>query len=117
MNYKKFRGIYVGWIMLVTAAALVAKKLRLFAISDTSSYWWALFLLIPVGDFVIRAIVYWRQNERRRSRNMIRLALLILPILAALLYPPLWKVIYIPFIVVVGVDMILGNIIGSSKPK
>lgn len=116
MDNKKFKGIYVGWILLVTAAALVAMKMRLFTFGGTKSHWWALFLLIPIGAFGLRAVQHWPE-DKRRSRNMIRVALFILPVLAASLYWPLWKVIYIPYIVVVGVDMILGSIIGSSEQK
>lgn len=117
MNHKNFRGLYLGLILLVTAAALIAKKMGLLTWNGTTSHWWSLFLLIPVGIFSIRAVENWRQGERRRSRNMLRVALLIIPVFAAFLYPPLWKIIYIPFIIVIAVDLILWSIIGSSRPK
>lgn len=117
MDHKNYNGIYVGLILLVTAAALVAKKMELFVYDGTTSHWWVLFLLIPIGAFTIRAVERWHQGDRRKCRHMIRIALLILPVMAASLYSPLWKVIYIPFIAVIGIDMIVWNIIGSREPK
>ncbi|MFA7013871.1 MAG: hypothetical protein WC202_13050 [Desulfobacterales bacterium] len=116
MKNKRYLGVYMGWIFLVTALALAAAKMNLFVSGDTGSRWWALLLLIPVGGFSIRAVRRWREGARRTSRNLIRVALMILPVLAGSLYPSLWKVIYIFFIAVLGVDMILGSIMLDRTP-
>ena len=116
MKNKNFFEFYMGWIFLVTALALVAAKTDLFGAGDKDSNWWAFFLLIPIGGFGIRAVEQWRQGKRSSSRQMTRIALLIIPVFAAFFYPPLWGVIYIPFIALLGIDMILGPIVFGLLP-
>lgn len=116
MKNKKFFGFYMGWIFLVTALAMVAAKTDLLGAGDKDSNWWAFFLLIPIGGFGIKAIEQWRQGNPRSSRQMTRIALLIIPVFAAFFYPPLWGVIYIPFIALLGIDMILGPIVFARPP-
>ncbi len=99
--------IYLGLIFLVTALALGAAKLHLFADETGRSQWWALFLLVPAGTLAMRARRRWREGQKRRSRHLTRAALFILPVMAALLYPRLWSVIYIPLLLIMGLEMIL----------
>ncbi|MBW2603984.1 MAG: hypothetical protein JRE28_06655 [Deltaproteobacteria bacterium] len=113
---KPYYGVYMGWIFLVTALALVAKKINLFSSGETGSHWWAFFLLIPVGGFCLQALRRWREGACKTSRNLVRAALMILPVFAASLCPGLWKVIYIPYIALLGVDMILGSIMRTAPP-
>ena len=114
---KPYLQFYIGWILLVTAAALIAWKMNLFAPAGGASRWWALFLLVPAGGFAIRAFRRWHEGERKRSRNLIRVALFILPVTAGLLYPTLWRYIYIPFIAMIAIDMMIGGIIAPRRER
>ena len=110
MKNRTYSGVYVGWIFIVTALALVTRETDIFSSGEAGSNWWAFFLLIPAGGFGLKAFRRWREDARRTSRSLMRASLMILPVFAACLYPSLWKVIYIPFIVLLGVDMIFGNL-------
>ena len=120
MNNKTYLGLLMGLVFLVTAMALAAAKMKLFGSGKAVDNWWAFFLLIPIGWFAIHAFRRWHEGARSKSRHLTRVALLIIPVFAASLYPSIWKTIYIPFIALLGVDMILGAFLfrqPQEKPK
>lgn len=107
----------MGLVLLVTALAQTGSKMDFFGKGSEVDNWWAFYMLIPIGWFVMDAVRRWQEGDRKNSRQMARVALMIIPIFAAFLYSPLWEVIYIPFVALLGVDMILAVLLFRQPPE
>lgn len=76
--------------------------------------WWALFLLVPIAMFIWKSIDAW--VEKRRSVFVfIQIALILITILIAFFYTPLWDIIYIPILLIVGITALLAAVSKSKQ--
>lgn len=71
--------------------------------------WWALFLLVPIAMFIWKTIDRWVE-ERRSAFVFIQIALILITILIAFFYDPLWDIIYIPILLIVGITALLAAV-------
>lgn len=98
------RGSVISAIAIIVVALALIVRLVVPSIN-----WWALILIIPIAMFIWKSFSTWA-SARRTAFVFIQVALILITILIAFFYQPLWGIIYIPILLIVGLTGLLSAI-------
>lgn len=98
------RGSVISAIAIIVVALALIVRLVIPGVN-----WWALILIVPIAIFIWKSFSAWA-SARRTAFVFIQVALILLTILIAFFYQPLWGIIYIPILLIVGLTGLLSAI-------
>ena len=100
----KLNGSIISAITIIVVALVFIVRLIFPDIN-----WWALFLLVPIAMFLWKIFDTWA-SLRRTAIIFIQITLILATVLLAFFYEPIWKIIYIPILLIVGITALLAAI-------
>lgn len=100
----KNRGSVISYVaVIIIALALIVRLI----FPDIN--WWALILIIPIALLIWKSFSAWA-SQRRTALLLIQATLILITIFIAFFYKPLWGVIYIPILLIIGLTGLLAAI-------
>ncbi|WP_157471220.1 hypothetical protein [Halodesulfovibrio spirochaetisodalis] len=100
----KNRGSVISYVAIIIIALALIVRLIFPDIN-----WWALILIIPIALLIWKSFSAWA-SQRRTALLLIQATLILITIFIAFFYKPLWGVIYIPILLIIGLTGLLAAI-------